>query len=170
VNDEPCGLSLTSNNNLLITFPVINYLREYTTQGKQLREIKLDNSIDSPWHAIQLSTGEFVVCHGLSQQHRVVIVNTNGHIIRSYGGAKGSSDGQLNGPSHLTVDSHNNILVADRDNDKIRLLSSSLVHLGDLSLIRREFNRPYRLHLDELNSRLYIGEFLGQRVIAVSYK
>ena len=50
------------------------------------------------------------------------------------------------------------MLVADRDNKKVRLFSSSLNYLGDVTLAGHELSEPYRLHFDQLISRLYISQ------------
>jgi len=93
VNDEPYCLSVTSQFTVLVTCKSVKKLIEFTTDGKQLREIKLQTDINNPLHAIQLSNGQFVVCHGVGGDtvYRVCIVDTNGHITQSYGGTKGSA-------------------------------------------------------------------------------
>ena len=127
--------------------------------------------MDDPLHAVQLSTGQFVVCHAGVTQHRVLVVDTGGHIIKSYGGPKGSAVGQLNVPTSLAVYSQDNILVADYYNDKVRLLSADMTHLGDLILTNHQLSQPYCLYLDELNGLLYIGEGLGRgRLFVVKTK
>ena len=83
LNADPRGLSLTRAFNLLVTLP--QSIEEYTTSGSLIRSIKLDVSIDSPRHVIELSSGQFVVCHWGSAQHRVCVVDTAGRIVHSYG-------------------------------------------------------------------------------------
>jgi hypothetical protein len=166
VDGEPFGLSVTRNHHLLVALYSSKRIREYTTHGSVTREINLDVSIDYPWHAIELSSGQFVVCHGnvlLRQQPRVCIVDTSGLIIQSYGGPRGSSTGQLSYPLCLAVDKRGCVLVADYFNHKIQILSPTLTHLGDVTLpSEHELRYPQRLHLDELNGRLYVGEGIGR--------
>ena len=71
LNADPRGVSLTRAFNLLVTLPKIQSIGEYTTSGSLIRSIKLDVSIDNAQHAIELSSGQFVVCHAGSTQHRV---------------------------------------------------------------------------------------------------
>jgi len=129
-------------------------------------EISLDSSIRGPWHCVQLSTGKFVVCH-YGAQHRVCIVDTSGHIIQSYGGSQGSVVGQLNYPRHLAVDIHDNVLVADIDNKRVQLLSPTLTYLGNIDIPGHQLNDPYTLHFDQLNHRLYIGEWGDGRLFVL---
>ena len=95
VDEQLWGLSVTRNHHLLVTLPRSKRIREYTTHGDVTREINLDFSIESPRHSIELSSGQFVVCHSGASQQRVCTVNTSGRIIQSYGGPRGSSAEQL---------------------------------------------------------------------------
>jgi hypothetical protein len=85
---EPYGVSVTSDNNVLVTLYRAKVLEEYTTDGALIRQIKLDDSIDGVHHSVQLSTGQFVVSHGYNNatQPRVVIVDESGRVVKSYGG------------------------------------------------------------------------------------
>ena len=154
------GLSVTRNHNLLVTLFDTNQLQEYTTDGHLVRTIRLDDSIDEPRHAVELSTGQLVVCHHSDKtQHRVLLVDTEGRIVRSYGGAQGSAVGQLSGPVYLAVDSFDNVLVADFYNYRLSLLNSEMTRLGDVPLTN---GFPYRLYFDQLNGLLYTGTLRGQ--------
>jgi hypothetical protein len=160
VNDVPAGLSVTAQYNLLVTCDEVSKLKEFTTRGKQLRAISLQSDIVNPFHAIQLSCGQFVVCHGQvgDRVHRVCKVDVNGHIIQSYSDAptdSATTGGQLNGPCHLAVDVDEFIFVVDVINRRVLLLSSTLsyvrqvVSTSDLQLVEA---RPRRLCLHEVMS------------------
>ena len=58
-----CKLSMTKSCHLLVLSFNQKLMHEYTTHGSLLREIRLDDSVDRPWHCVQLSTGNFVVSH-----------------------------------------------------------------------------------------------------------
>jgi len=130
-----------------------------------IREIPLDCSIKTPWHSVELSNGQFVVCHGNNEtasMHRVCIVDVNGGIIKCYGGGYGSGIVELEVPSHLALDSYGNMLVADHGNNRVILLSTSLTHLGYVPISgHQKLSYPWTLHLDQLNRRLYIGEWMS---------
>ena len=166
VGESPCGLSVTRNHHLLVTLPRTNRIREYTTHGDVRREINLDVSIDYPEHSIELSSGQFVVCHWGDTQHRVCTVDTSGRIVQSYGGPPGSSAGQLNGPRCLAVDKRGYVLVTDLFNNKVQILSPALTHLCDVTLPEHKLRGPCRLHLDEQRERLYVGEDRERRIHA----
>ena len=102
---EPRGLSVTPSGNLLVTCREPNKLVELSVDsGKSVREIELQSDIEDPWRSVQLTTGQFVVCHGLFDLQRVCVVGDDGKVTRSYGGEPGSDVGQLDYPRHLAVD------------------------------------------------------------------
>jgi len=124
----------------------------------------LDCSIEHPLQCIQLSSDRFVVCHGWwsTNQSRVCIIDTSGHIIQFYGGRRGPNIGQMMTPSKMAVDKHGHVMVADWHNSRVELLSPTLTHLGYIQIPGYELKGPRALHLDELNHRLYIGERDGR--------
>ena len=135
-----------------------------------MREINLDVSIGDPRHAIELSSGQFVVCHWDDIQHRVCKVDTSGRIVQSYGRRPGSSARQpLSNPYCLAVDKRGYVLVADYFNDKVPILSPALTHLGDVTLPKHGLYRPCRLHLDEQMGRLSVGEDQEGKIHAFVY-
>jgi hypothetical protein len=153
----------------MITFaqwaPMINI--EYNSvNGSLIREIRLmsnDGKSLKPIHAIQLTSGQFgVSCH-IGHEQDVVEVDINGQVITSYTAQlQSTTRHKFSYPRHLAVDKNNNcILVADRDNKRIVMLSRSL------KCCAREFNvmsvdgglqRPQSLHFDESQGRLFVGE------------
>ena len=72
----------------------------------------------------------------------------------------------MNDPRGLAVDSEGYIFVADRDNDRILVLNSTLSDVRTLSL-SEQINGPWGLWLDESRGRLYVGEFFGQKRLLV---
>jgi len=161
VPGAPRGLSVTLSGNLLVTCWGPNKLVELSVDsGECVREIALQSDIEYPRHSVQLTTGQFVVCHGVSDSdfHRVCVVGDDGKVTRSYGGQRGSDVGQLNWPYHLAVDKDSQfIFVADRHNDRVVLLSPTLEfvrYIEGLSL-------PYRLYYHQATRRLFVGQHYG---------
>ena len=64
VSDGYRGLSVTDAHSVLVTCNEVRKIKEFSTDGKLLRQILLAEDVVSPCHTIQLSSGEFVVCHG----------------------------------------------------------------------------------------------------------
>ena len=133
---------------------MVKKIQEYATRGSLIREINLQQS--TPWYSIQLTNDEFVVSH----PNMICVVNSSGTIIRSYGSrTAGSADGQLNFPGGLVQVQNGFILVADRSNNRLVILDSSLVNARVLSLpVNCGLTNPFALHFDKSRERLYVGE------------
>ena len=83
----------------------VRKIKEFSTDGKLLRQIQLPHDVMSPNHTVQLSNGQFIVCHGSRGDpvHRVCLIGSDGHVVKSYGGPKGSGSQQMNVPCHLAL-------------------------------------------------------------------
>jgi hypothetical protein len=155
INDEPNGLSVNSTYNVLVTCWKVGKIKEFTTDGQLVREINLQSDIVHPLHTVELTTDQFVVCHGSVSDtlHRVCIVDSGGRVLRSYGSTPGSASGQLNTPIRLVVNGF--ILVADMNNHRILMLDSTLNYIREVVTGLRS---PGRICLDEHNGRLYVAD------------
>jgi len=167
VGSGPRGLSVNRNCNVLVTCLEDNKLQEYTTEGRLVREICLP--VGSPWHAIQLSTGDYVVSHCKSPSV-VSVVGVDGALLRSYEPSRSSNVGWMNDPRHLAVTKHGSSLVADKGNNRIMEINSSLTRAQLIPIPADiELQHPRALYLDETRDRLYIGEWGGKfRVIVLA--
>ena len=169
VPGEPGGLSVTHSCNLLVlvTCKDETKLVELSADsGQCVREIALQSDIVDPCHGVQLTTGQFVVCHGhwADNLHRVCVVGDDGKVTRSYGGQRGSDVGQLHWPRHLAVDKDSQfIFAADRDNNRVVLFSPTLQFVRYVS---EELSCPRRLYLHQATRRLFVGQrYRGVTVI-----
>jgi len=111
----PIGLSVNVAHNLVVVCRAANKIQEYTTHGSLVREICLQAGMTYPWHAIQLSTGDYVVSQWTSPGV-VSVVGVDGQVIRSYGQSETSDVGQMKNPASLAVTKNDDILVADQSN------------------------------------------------------
>ena len=178
VYDTPWGLSVNTANNLLVTCWWVHKIKQYSSIGDLLREITLPDDVITPHHAIQLTSGHFVVCHGGLRDpvHRVCMVSADGcQIVHSHGRQRGSATDRCNVPRHLAVNSSKCVLVADFNNRRVKLLSPTLDYIGDV--VTNDFLKwlPRRLCLDEQSHRLYVadnewkyGEWTAGRVVVLS--
>ena len=166
VASRPAGLSVNIAHNLVVTCNGANKLQEYTTQGSLVREICLQAGVTLPWHAIQLSTGDYVVSQWMSPGV-VSVVGVDGQVVHSYGQSQTSDVGQMKMPTSLAV-TRNNILVADEDNNRILSINRSTGCVQELALlVDGGIYHPYGLCLDESRGRLYIGEEGGQKRVLI---
>ena len=163
VKERPAGLSLTVKHSLLVTCRYALKIKEFTTDGKLLREIVLPSTVRSPWHSIQLFSGALIVCHGFFKNeepsHRVCLIASDGKLVKSYGGpgSSGSQQIYMPAPCHVAVDENEQVLVVDRNNDRILLLSATLTYLR-IVMSREQLQwKPYRLCTDVQRRRLYVA-------------
>ena len=161
VGGKPCGLSVNKAHNLLVTCADYSEIKEFSTRGDLLRRVALLSEVHNPWHAIQLTSGQFVVCHGAhdDQVHRVCMTTEDGRpLVHSHGGLPGSDTDQYNVPSHLAVDDNEFVFVVDVGNRRVTLLSPTLNYIRQV-VSRDELRwQPRRLHFDIRRRRLYVAE------------
>jgi len=170
VATKPVGLSVNRDHNVLVACLTDNKLQEYTTDGRLVREVCLAVGVSAPWHAIQLSTGDYVVSHWLSPG-MVSVVGVDKGLLRSYVPSRSSTVGvgPMKDPRSLVVTKLGNILVADEGSNRILAINSSLTHAQMFPIPADvELEAPRALYLDESRDRLYIGEWGGEfRVIVL---
>ena len=161
VGGKPCGLSVNKAHNLLVTCADCSQIKEFSSYGDLLRNVKLPREIVNPWHAIQLTKGQFVICHGAQDDrvHRVCVMSADStHIVHSHGGLRGSDIGQHYVPSHLAVDDNEFVFVADVINRRVTLLTPTLKYIRHVVSRDKLSWRPRRLHFDIRRRRLYVAE------------
>jgi len=157
VSDGPFGLSVTSKQNVLVTCPDTRRLKEFTTDGRLVREIVLERNITSQvWHAVELSPGQFAVGYGGYDDsvHKVCVVNALGQIGSCYGGLKGVKVGQIELPVHLTI-ADGSVLVACLKRRQVIQLSPTMTYVGT---VLSDLQGPFTMHYDEQTSRLYVAD------------
>lgn len=161
VNAEPRGLATNSAHNLLVTCPFVRKIKEFSTYGNLLRELTLPVDVINPWHAVELTSGQFIVCHGGPSDtiHRVCKVSEDGRqVVQSHGEWRGSGTNQYDVPARLAVDSSEFVFVADVRNRRVTLLSPTLGYIRHLDLASHNVQGdPHRLYLDMLRRRLYVA-------------
>jgi len=173
VNDRPIRLSLTYTHGVLVSCGTVGKIKEFSTDGQLLHELTLPWDM-IPWHAIQLSSEQFIVCvgHPDDKLHRVCLIGSDGSVVKSFGGPKGSGSQQMNGPAHMAVDRNGFGFVVDQNNHRVLLLSPQLTHVRDVISLTW---RPQRVHLDAARGRMYVAvnesiddRFTAGRVFVVS--
>jgi len=154
VNDVPEGLSVNAAHDVIVTCPVDNKIKVFSSHGDLLRELTLPNEVISPWHTIQSRSGQFIVCHGRGDPiHRVCMISADGrHIVHSHG------IGQYNEPCHLAVDDNECVYVVDALNQRVMLLSPTLNYRRQIVSSDKLKWEPTRLYLDVRRRRLYVAD------------
>jgi len=161
-NKGSAGLSVNKEHNLVVACHDSNRLDEYTTDGKLERGIRMQAGVTHPWHAVQLSTGHYVVSQCTSPGV-VSVVGVDGQVVSNYGQSETSDVGQMKYPSSLAVTKNEDILVADKGNNRILSIVRSTGCVQELALsVDGGIQAPMGLCLDESRGRLYVGEFSGE--------
>jgi len=175
VNDEPWGLSVNAEHNLLVTCRVAREIKEYTTDGHMVRNVCLPGDVIHPWHTVQVRSGQFIVCHGDRLHgdavHRVCMISADGrHIVHSHGGQSGSDTGQYNVPAHLAVDNDEFVFVVDVYNRRVTLLSPTLHYVRHVVSSDQLKWLPLRAYLDAQKRFLYVADNMNTagRVVVFS--
>jgi len=164
---SPVGLSVNSEHNLLVVSGIEPKLQIFATQGTLLQDIQLQADIEHPRHAVQLSTGQFLVSH-FGSLRRVCLVGADGAVVRSYGGQEGSQLTQMSYPQCLAVDGEGRILVADWYNNRLLVLDQSMSSAHVMCVcVEGVLKGPFSLWYDQSRRRLYIGEWDGGRIIVI---
>ena len=153
-------LSVSAESTIVAACFETSALREYSPQGTLLHEIKLCSTIVHPLHAIKLDNGHFVVSHGTFRDdvNRVCMVDDAGRVTKSFGNRKGYSSQQLDVATCLATDENGNILVLDRNNQRVLLLSPKLEFRQELLTKVNGLRRPVAMHLDWKSNKLYIAD------------
>jgi len=165
VREGPAGLTVNSAKNVMVVIHGERKLKEFTTHGTLLQTIQLQPDIEWLRQVIELTSGQFVISH-IGTHHRVCLLDVQGAIVRSYGGAWGSDLTKMKTPESLTVDKHGNILVADCGNNRLLVLDRSLTSAHEISVsVDGGLKGPHSLWYDKSRGRLYVGECAGRVII-----
>jgi len=163
----PRGLTVNSAKNVIVVIEGKRKLQEFTTHGTLLQSIQLQPDIEYPRQVIELTSGHFVISH-VGTHRRVCLLDAQGAVVGSYGGAPGSDLTKMRGPEGLAVDKHGNILVADADNNRLLVLDHSLTSAHEMSVsVDGGLEWPFSLWYDKSRGRLYIGEWGGRRRVII---
>ena len=171
VGDQPFGISVESKEpfNVWVTCLYSQKLFEYTTHGELVCCIVLQPSLVHPHHVVRMYNKELVVCHGFwstDPLHRVCFVRSNGRAGTGFGNKPGTGTDQFNHPCHLATDGNQFVLVADRDNNRVRLLDSTLGYIRDVVSLEFGLSLPHRLCIDSAHKLLVVAENVyGGRVL-----
>lgn len=119
----PASLSVTSKCNVVVTLRNAEEVREFKTEGRLAGKIRLPSQIVNPQHTVELTTDQFAVSHGASDDRlkRVCIVNRHG-VIQQQSGFQLN----LNVPVRIVVNGF--IFVADSNNGRILMLDRTTLN------------------------------------------
>ena len=155
-------LSITYEFNVIITSSDKNKIEEYSPDGELVCLIEWPSSVGiiAPWITFKQRENEYIVSYGDrgDPDHRVCVIDLKGNIKYNFGGKKGSNNYQLNVPVHMAAYFDGRMLVADKDNRRLVLLSPELKFLKSLFSSSEYLRLPNRVCLDEKHKRLFVAD------------
>jgi len=124
VDSGPRGLSVNKQHNVVVACRWADKIQEYTTHGALVREISLEQAgVTGPWHAVQLSTGDYVVSE-CKLPGAVSVVGIDGQVVRRYCPSPSSDVRKMISPRSLAVTKNDCILVTDIDKARILIVNT----------------------------------------------
>ena len=164
LKDEPFGVSV--NRDGVFFLCENDGLRVRDKEGNTIETIQ--KTIDSlQLEPIDVSIGlnDQIVVLDWSKSRRVVILNKEGELIKSFG-SRGSKDGQFSGPWGVGVDEEGRIIVADTFNHRIQVFDndgSFLRSFGSKGSSEGRFNKPYAVTVDG-DGNIVICDYWNHRI------
>ena len=148
LKNYPWGVSVNSDGNIFIC-EGRGGLKVRDKEGNEMIESTIQKTIDSlRLEPVDVSIGlndQIVLLDHSQGSHRVVILNKEGELIKSFGSI-GSEDGQFNEPFGVDVDEEGRIIVCDTYNHRIQVFDNdgSFLHsFGSKGSSEGQFNEPY---------------------------
>lgn len=126
----PHGLTVDKDNNIWVTDVGLQQVFKFTHDGKllmQLGEAKVpgDDSLhfNQPTDIAIAKEGSFYVSDGYGNS-RIIKFSSTGKYLFEWG-KKGNGESEFNIPHSLSIDSNENVYVADRENNRIQVFDKN---------------------------------------------
>ena len=122
--DFPCGVTITSDNHILIAVSSKSGIQMCTLDGSFVKFIGEEGTEELQFNipsgiAVHPSGRVFVADTG---NHRIQVLTPELSYLCSFG-SEGSRPGQFNHPEGVAIDSAGIVYIADKDNHRVQLLS-----------------------------------------------
>jgi DNA-binding beta-propeller fold protein YncE len=115
----PKGICTTSENKLIIADSKANAVLIYDNNSSTL-DFKINDNLAAPQYVATSTNFDKIIVSDF-YNHCVKVFDSSSGQIDFNIGSKGESKGQFNGPTGVTIDSNENIVVADWGNSRIQV-------------------------------------------------
>ena len=185
--NAPIGIAIDSSDNVYVTEAYNNRVQKFDSSGTFITKWS-SNELDS-YGAPQNGggNGEFYNPTGIAidSSDNVYVADTSNHRIQkfsstgafitkwgstdygSYGGSNpGSGNGEFSYPGGISIDSSNNIYVADNQNDRIQKFTSTgtfVQNIGSSGSNNGQLNKPTGIAIDSSNN-MYVADTDNMRI------
>ena len=155
-NGATYSLSVSSKSNVLVTCNSPSKLTEFTTDGRLLRQIRLQQTVPYLYHSVQYSNGKFLVSNN-SGDKRVYVIDDDGKLVQCYPGLIGSSAGQIRLLIPFVVDKDGFTAAVDYRNNNVVLLNPSLSYVRELIPAKKGVpNGPFRIYYNGRRRLIFV--------------
>jgi len=163
VPGQPCGLSMTSENTVLVATNN-KTIEERTPSGSLVRSITMRSSV---WQAVQVNHDVWAFTY--SGFNQICTILTNGTVIKCFGSPAGPAlTPAMSSPRGVVIDARGYMLVVDQGNSRILLVDPTLSSARQLQLpVNPPLQNPLSVSYDSYLGRLYVGEYIGQSRVLV---
>ena len=168
LKNRPYVVSVNSDGNIFICEDECG-LKVRDKEGNEMIESTIQKTIDSlQLKSVDVSIGlndQIVVLDYSQDSHRVVILNKEGELIKSFG-SRGSEDGQFNDPCGVDIDEEGRIIVVDTLNHRIQVFDNdgSFLHsFGSKGSSEGQFDGPSGVVVDR-DGNIVISELGNHRI------
>ena len=168
LKNKPRGVSVNSDGNIFICESESG-LRVRDKEGNEMIESTIQKTIDSlklDPAAVSIGLNDQIVVLDQSQgSDRVVILNKEGELIKSFG-SKGSRNGQFNAPLGVDVDGEGRIIVSDSYNHRIQVFEndgSFIRSFGSFGPSEAQFNFPCGVAVDR-DGNIVVSDWGNNRI------
>lgn len=159
----PHGLTVDKENNVWITDVGLQQILKFSHDGKllmKLGEARIAGNdslhFNYPTDVAVATDGSFYVSDGY-RNSRVIKFSKEGKYLFEWG-KKGNGEGEFNTPHGIDLDSHGNVYVADRENNRIQKFDSKGNFLkqwkNDVAI------QLYSLSVDPKNDNVFAVDYL----------
>jgi len=165
---NPVGLSMTSENNVLVaTDSVSCAIEEYTPSGTRVRRITTNTSSVGIWQAVQVNHNVWAYTPDGDIVSQLCTAQTTGTLITCFGSTAGHGlTLSMGWPLGLAIDTRGYMLVADLNNNRILLVDPTMTSACPLQLPVNPVG-PGSVSYDPSRGRLVVGEQRGQYRVLV---
>lgn len=172
---SPTGIAIdAATGKVYVADPIWKQVFVFDAGGKLLARLGTEGNKEAG------KPGEFLRPSGIainSQLGRIYVVDTDNHWVQILDrsgkitgtfGKRGSSDGEFNFPTHITVDKENKVYVADTLNFRVQVFDADgkfLLKFGKLGDGVGDLARPKGITVDD-RGRIYVSDAYFQNVQA----
>ena len=141
------GIAIDEDNKLIFIADCGNSRVQIVSFEGQFMTRFGQDTLKWPWGITVSKEHVFITDIGL---HALLQFDRNSYKLVMRTGTKGTEDGQFNYPQGLCIDYNGDVLVADRDNNRLSVFSKDLIFISNIGIGHLKDPRDIKLTLDSV--------------------